>query len=200
MHKRTLLVIAPLFVVALAAGVAFAAPMAAEPDNPHAERPIAASPRDHTASSGKIRDAVAAAIGAYVRDAMLQEAVAYVHDIQAQQIGTLLDAIAVEHAAQARAAATVSRSSAPASGGNGGFLDCIKQRESRGDYTVHNYQGSGASGAYQFLPGTWNSIAESSGRSDLVGMDPAAAAPADQDAMAAELYAQQGSTPWGGAC
>src|SRR4029453_10530717 len=50
MHKRTLLVVAPLCVVALAAGVAFAAPMAAEPENPHAVRPIAASPQDRTAS------------------------------------------------------------------------------------------------------------------------------------------------------
>jgi hypothetical protein len=50
------------------------------------------------------------------------------------------------------------------------------------------------------MPGTWNSIAASSGRSDLVGLDPARAAPGDQDAMAAALYAQQGSAPWGGAC
>ena len=38
------------------------------------------------------------------------------------------------------------------------------------------------------------------GTSDLVGVDPAQAAPADQDAMAQALYAQQGSAPWGGAC
>jgi len=68
------------------------------------------------------------------------------------------------------------------------------------DNTVHNTGGSGASGAYQFMPGTWNSIAASSGRPDLVGVDPAAASPADQDAMASALYAQQGSSPWGGYC
>jgi hypothetical protein len=34
----------------------------------------------------------------------------------------------------------------------------------------------------------------------LVGVDPAQAAPADQDAMAQALYAQQGSAPWGGGC
>ena len=50
------------------------------------------------------------------------------------------------------------------------------------------------------MPGTWNSIAASSGRSDLVGVDPAQAAPADQDAMAQALYAQQGAAPWGGGC
>ena len=52
------------------------------------------------------------------------------------------------------------------------------------------------------MPGTWNSIAASSGRSDLVGVDPAQASPADQDAMAQALYAQQGAAPWvtGGGC
>ena len=76
----------------------------------------------------------------------------------------------------------------------------LRQCESGGNYGVYNSGGSGAAGAYQFLPGTWNSIASSSGRSDLVGVDPARAAPADQDAMASALYAQQGSAPWGGAC
>lgn len=85
-------------------------------------------------------------------------------------------------------------------GGGGGFLDCVRNRESRGNYSIHNAGGSGASGAYQFMPGTWNSIAQSSGRSDLVGVDPAQASPGDQDAMARALYAQQGADPWGGGC
>ena len=50
------------------------------------------------------------------------------------------------------------------------------------------------------MPGTWNSIAASTGRGDLVGLDPAQAAPGDQDAMAQALYAQQGAAPWGGGC
>ena len=83
---------------------------------------------------------------------------------------------------------------------NGSFLDCVRNRESGGDYTIHNSGGSSASGAYQFMPRTWNSLAESIGRLDLVGVDPASASPADQDAMAAALYAQQGSSPWGGYC
>jgi muramidase (phage lysozyme) len=205
MHKRTLLFIAPLCVVALAAGVAFAAPMAAEPDDPHAVRPIAASPQDPPAyQNTSLRDNIGATIAAYVRAVELQQVAAFIDGIEAAQLKAFLDSLAAEEAAQARPAVAETRSAAPApapvSGGNGGFLDCVRQRESGGDYTVHNSQGSGASGAYQFLPGTWNSIAESSGRSDLVGMDPAAAAPADQDAMAAELYAQQGNAPWGGAC
>jgi muramidase (phage lysozyme) len=59
---------------------------------------------------------------------------------------------------------------------------------------------SGAAGAYQFMPGTWNSTARSAGRSDLVGVHPASASPADQDAMAQHLLATQGLGPWGGAC
>jgi hypothetical protein len=48
------------------------------------------------------------------------------------------------------------------------------------------------------MPGTWNGIAGAVGRGDLVGVDPATASPADQDAMAAALYAQSGSSPWAG--
>jgi hypothetical protein len=84
--------------------------------------------------------------------------------------------------------------------GGGDFLSCVRNRESGGNYGIYNSGGSGAAGAYQFLPGTWNSIAASVGRYDLVGVDPAQASPADQDAMAAALYAQQGSAPWGGYC
>ena len=36
-------------------------------------------------------------------------------------------------------------------------------------------------GAYQFDRSTWNSAARLAGRDDLVGVDPAAVAPADQD-------------------
>jgi len=82
----------------------------------------------------------------------------------------------------------------------GGFLSCVRTRESGGNYGVYNEGGSGASGAYQFLPGTWNAIAESAGRPDLVGVDPAQATPSDQDAMAQALYSEQGAAPWGGGC
>ena len=83
------------------------------------------------------------------------------------------------------------------SGGN--VLDCIRHRESRGQYDVVN-SSSGAAGAYQFMPGTWNTNAASAGRSDLVGVNPANASPADQDAMAQHLLATQGLAPWGGGC
>ncbi len=49
-------------------------------------------------------------------------------------------------------------------------------------------------------PVTWNAAAELAGRPDLVGVDPAAAAPADQDLLAITLYHARGSAPWGGRC
>ena len=79
------------------------------------------------------------------------------------------------------------------------MLDCIRHRESRGQYDVVN-SSSGAAGAYQFMPGTWNTNAASAGRPDLVGVNPANASPADQDAMAQHLLATQGLGPWGGCC
>ena len=63
--------------------------------------------------------------------------------------------------------------------------------ESGGDYTITNPSGK-YRGAYQFDRSTWNSVA---GRYDpsLVGVDPAAASPADQDAMALALYGERGA-------
>jgi hypothetical protein len=105
-------------------------------------------------------------------------------------------------AAAAAAAHAVRRSSSGSSrstGSSGNVLDCIKHRESRGQYDVVNGS-SGAAGAYQFMPGTWNTNAASAGRTDLVGVNPADASPADQDAMAQHLLSTQGLGPWGGGC
>ncbi len=84
-------------------------------------------------------------------------------------------------------------------GGGGGFLACVRNRESRGQYGVVNGS-SGAGGAYQFMPGTWNNVARHAGRPDLVGVHPSQASRADQDAMASALYGWQGAAPWGGGC
>jgi hypothetical protein len=70
----------------------------------------------------------------------------------------------------------------------------LRDCESGGDYTITNPSGK-YRGAYQFDRSTWNSVA---GRHDpsLVGVDPSAASPADQDAMALALYIERGDQPW----
>lgn len=102
-----------------------------------------------------------------------------------------------ERAAAAAAAAVSARR--PSTGSSGSVLDCIRHRESRGQYGVVNTS-SGAAGAYQFMPRTWDSTARSAGRHDLVGVNPSNASATDQDAMARHLMATQGLGPWGGAC
>ena len=127
----------------------------------------------------------------------------FVQFAEAQTTKQILDefiaSVVAEEAARAAAPQQVS-SSVFSDSNPGGFLSCVRQRESGGNYGIYNSGGSGAAGAYQFMPGTWNGVASSSGRPDLVGVDPAQAAPADQDAMAQALYAQQGAAPWGGGC
>ncbi len=70
----------------------------------------------------------------------------------------------------------------------------LRDCESGGDYSIASSSGR-YRGAYQFGRPTWDSVAE---RNDptLVGVDPAAATPADQDAMARALYSEAGSSPW----
>ncbi len=89
-------------------------------------------------------------------------------------------------------ALTAGLSAVPANAADTGnaTLEAIKQCESGGDYTAVNTS-SGASGAYQFLDSTWQSLSASAGYST------ASSAPESvQDAAALELYAAQGSTPW----
>lgn len=70
----------------------------------------------------------------------------------------------------------------------------LRQCESGGDYAITNPSGK-YRGAYQFDRRTWNSVAERHAPR-LVGVDPAAASPADQDAMALALYDERGHRPW----
>lgn len=67
-----------------------------------------------------------------------------------------------------------------------GILEAIKMCESGGDYTVVNSSGHG--GAYQFDQGTWEAYGGTG--------SPASAAPEEQDAVAANAYAQAGTAPW----
>ncbi|MBM3675388.1 MAG: hypothetical protein FJW88_10655 [Actinobacteria bacterium] len=155
-------------------------------DHPHEVRPAAASLTIGSIDPTLLNQATAAA------ERRLAETVL---------VNALVENARREAAAAERAAARRRSASAPSSSWQGpdGVLACIRHRESRGNYGVVN-SGSGASGAYQFMPGTWNSTARSAGRSDLVGLNPANASPADQDALAQHLLAMQGLRPWGGAC
>jgi hypothetical protein len=203
MRKRVLLLAAPLCVVAIAASVAVAAPSDAQHsrgpklDKLHAVRPIAAS--SSTASTPAVELASFQADATAVQNYLKTRAVG---DYLAQRIvGEYLASRIAADATQAQAEASRQVSSSVYSSSNpGDFLSCVRNRESGGNYGIYNSGGSGAAGAYQFMSGTWNSIAASSGRPDLVGVDPAQASPADQDAMAQALYAQQGAAPWGGGC
>ncbi len=67
-----------------------------------------------------------------------------------------------------------------------GAWERLRFCESGGVYTTNT--GNGFYGAYQFTQSTWESVGGSG--------DPAAASEAEQDARAAQLYAQSGSTPW----
>lgn len=67
-------------------------------------------------------------------------------------------------------------------------LAAIAQCESGGNPTAVSPSGA-YRGKFQFDPGTWASLGGS-------GTDPAAASEAEQDRVAAKLYAQQGASPW----
>jgi hypothetical protein len=84
---------------------------------------------------------------------------------------------------------------------NDPFLACTRAHESdtAGGYRAVS-PGGVYRGAYQFLPSTWSNVARHMGRLDLVGVDPAAASPADQDAVAWHLFNWQGYGPWGNRC
>lgn len=69
-------------------------------------------------------------------------------------------------------------------------LERIKQCESGGNYRAVNPR-SGASGAYQFLDGTWRALPQSRGYRKAMY-----APPGRQDRAAQTLYARQGTRPW----
>ena len=105
---------------------------------------------------------------------------------------------------QAPVAGAVVSASAPTgtcAGAVACFLACTRAHESdtAGGYRAVSPDGV-YHGAYQFDQTTWDSVASSIGRPDLVGVDPAAASPADQDTLATALYAMRGNQPWGGRC
>jgi hypothetical protein len=81
------------------------------------------------------------------------------------------------------------------------FLACTRAHESdqAGGYQAVSASGT-YRGAYQFDQGTWDNAARLAGRDDLVGVDPATVAPADQDFVAITLFHARGGAPWGYRC
>ena len=79
------------------------------------------------------------------------------------------------------------------------FFECIRWRESRGDYTAVNPTKT-FMGAYQIYQGGWDTFAARIDRHDLIGVQPHTALPTDQDAVALAMYNELGAKPWGGAC
>jgi len=70
----------------------------------------------------------------------------------------------------------------------------LRDCESGGAYSITSPSGK-YRGAYQFDRSTWNSVAERHAP-HLVGVDPAAASPVDQDTLASALYSERGARPW----
>lgn len=125
-----------------------------------------------------------------------------------RQIAAYLQAVAQQQAAEAAQAAAQRQQAAAAqqsnarrssgatsyggSGACGGDLPpcCVMMRESHGSPTAVN-SSSGASGKWQFMPGTWN---------NYMGYPTAASAPASvQDQRARQVYAGgAGASNWAG--
>jgi len=78
------------------------------------------------------------------------------------------------------------------------WLACIRARESGGNYSIYNTSGSGASGAYQFMPGTWAWMSAEAGYGAWSGGPAASAPPAVQDAVALWAYDSGYASHWGG--
>ncbi len=66
-------------------------------------------------------------------------------------------------------------------------LNALRHCQTGGDYKKVNASGVNF-GAYDFMQSSWNAMAESSGRPDLVDVRPDKATPQDQDFLALELY------------
>jgi hypothetical protein len=84
--------------------------------------------------------------------------------------------------------------SAPTAAPSDAQWAALRRCESGGNYQI--VSGSGRyRGAYQFKQSTWDVLA-SGVAPHLVGVDPAAASPADQDLLARSLFQMQGASPW----
>lgn len=86
------------------------------------------------------------------------------------------------------------------------WLVCIRTIESDRDDANHNglhdggygSDGNGYFGAYQFLPGTWDSAANATGRPWLAGHLPTQATDFEQDAVTLDYARMTNGSPWAG--
>ena len=76
-----------------------------------------------------------------------------------------------------------------------GFLSCVVQAESGGNYGVVSPNGL-YMGAFQFSQPTWNTAARAAGLGLLVGVPPNRTSRAEQDTVAVALFALDGQQPW----
>ena len=76
-----------------------------------------------------------------------------------------------------------------------GFLTCVVQAESGGDYGAVSPNGL-YMGAFQFSQPTWNTAAQAAGLGLLVGVAPNTATRAEQDTVAVTLFSLDGQQPW----
>jgi len=76
-------------------------------------------------------------------------------------------------------------------------LACLRTNESGNNYTAASPDGQYL-GAYQFDQTTWNATATHAGYTNLVGVPPNQATPAQQDSVALALMQWQGTWPWNG--
>ncbi len=178
--------------------------VAAELDKLHAARPVAAYRRPTRFDMPDGTSISTASTSSPVWAKIAEEVNRYLTAVKAAKDLAWYQAMAAAQASQPAKAnqaaqASTSRGHAAAQPASGGadFFACVRHHESRGDYGVTN-RSSGAAGAYQFMPTTWNNAARDAGRADLVGVNPAAASPADQDTIAHYVYSTQGARPWAG--
>lgn len=178
MRTRLVAVVGPA-VLALGLAVAITqlarGPSSASGESPDSGRPAAAS--EIATAYGDAQAVHQGAAAAAYADAMAQA------EIQRYWQ-------AVDDARRAAAAAAAERS--PGSGSASGSrcadqMACIRECESHGDYGAVSSGGT-YRGAYQFDQAAWESVGGTG--------DPAAAPPEEQDARAAALYSQRGSSPW----
>ena len=149
---------------------------------------------------GVAREAEESRVTAYVEAVQQAEAerafVAAVEAARAEQAAAEAAAAAAAEAAAAEAAerAAAARATSSGGGGLGGGWAALRRCESGGDYGAVSSSGT-YRGAYQFSRQTWDATARRS-YPHLVGVDPAAASPGDQDAMAQALYRAAGAGQW----